>query len=410
MSELRAGDTGETEAALLHSPLHAEHVALGATMGAFGGWDMPISYAGAGVVAEHTAVRTAVGIFDVSHLGKASVTGPGAAAFVNDCLTADLAKLAARSGAIHHVLQRRRRRHRRSDRLPGLAGRGLPDPERGQHRRRGRRVAGRGARRASRWSTGTPTSGCWPSRGRPRTRCCRRSGCPTNWTTCPGPTALSTAGRSGSAAPDTPANTVTNWSRPGTPPPRSGRRWSTRPACAAAGRPGSAPGTRCAPRWATPCTARTSARTISPVQARVGWAVGWRKPELLRPGRAARRTGGRAAPGVLGSAGAGPRRAARPPRRAGRGEQVIGQTTSGTFSPTLGQGIGLALIDTDRRGRGGRRDRRRRARPPDAGAGGQAAVRALPRALIRLPTVREARRIRSDPIVGRPTICDIVYP
>ena len=94
MSELRAGDTGETEEPLLHSPLHAEHVALGATMGAFGGWDMPISYAGAGVVAEHTAVRTAVGIFDVSHLGKASVTGPDAAAFVNNCLTADLAKLA----------------------------------------------------------------------------------------------------------------------------------------------------------------------------------------------------------------------------------------------------------------------------------------------------------------------------
>ena len=81
-------------------------MALGATMGAFGGWDMPISYAGAGVVAEHTAVRTAVGIFDVSHLGKASVTGPGAAAFVNDCLTADLAKIEPGSGAIHDVLQR----------------------------------------------------------------------------------------------------------------------------------------------------------------------------------------------------------------------------------------------------------------------------------------------------------------
>src|SRR5664279_5760908 len=86
-------DPGSTEESLLHSPMHARHVALGATMGAFGGWDMPISYAGAGVVAEHTAVRTAVGIFDVSHLGKASITGPGAAAFANDCLTADLAKL-----------------------------------------------------------------------------------------------------------------------------------------------------------------------------------------------------------------------------------------------------------------------------------------------------------------------------
>src|SRR6478609_3050804 len=83
----------EPDESLLHSPLHAEHLALGATMGAFGGWDMPISYAGAGVVAEHTAVRTAVGVFDVSHLGKASVTGPGAARFVNDSLTADLARI-----------------------------------------------------------------------------------------------------------------------------------------------------------------------------------------------------------------------------------------------------------------------------------------------------------------------------
>ena len=46
------------------------------------------------MLAEHAAVRNAVGIFDVSHLGKASVTGPGAAEFVNRCLTADLAKIA----------------------------------------------------------------------------------------------------------------------------------------------------------------------------------------------------------------------------------------------------------------------------------------------------------------------------
>ena len=90
-----AGDPGATEESLLRSPLHERHLALGATMGAFGGWDMPISYVGAGVVAEHTAVRTTVGVFDVSHLGKASVTGAGAAAFVNDCLTADLTRIKA---------------------------------------------------------------------------------------------------------------------------------------------------------------------------------------------------------------------------------------------------------------------------------------------------------------------------
>jgi aminomethyltransferase len=79
---------------LLTSPLHDRHEALRATLGAFGGWSMPLSYP-AGTVAEHTAVRTAVGIFDVSHLGKLSVTGPGAAAFVNRCLTADLDRITA---------------------------------------------------------------------------------------------------------------------------------------------------------------------------------------------------------------------------------------------------------------------------------------------------------------------------
>ncbi|HET8595651.1 MAG TPA: glycine cleavage system aminomethyltransferase GcvT [Intrasporangium sp.] len=75
------------------SPLHDRHVALGAKMADFGGWDMPIEYPGGGVVAEHTAVRERVGIFDVSHLGKATVSGPGAADFVNRCLTNDLRRI-----------------------------------------------------------------------------------------------------------------------------------------------------------------------------------------------------------------------------------------------------------------------------------------------------------------------------
>lgn len=75
------------------SPIHDRHVAAGAKFAAFGGWSMPLEYAGAGVLAEHTAVRTAVGIFDVSHLGKVRVSGPGAAEFVNRCLSADLGKI-----------------------------------------------------------------------------------------------------------------------------------------------------------------------------------------------------------------------------------------------------------------------------------------------------------------------------
>ena len=54
---------------------------------------MPIEYAGGGVLAEHTAVREAVGLFDVSHLGTATVRGPGAAAFVDSCLSNDLSRI-----------------------------------------------------------------------------------------------------------------------------------------------------------------------------------------------------------------------------------------------------------------------------------------------------------------------------
>jgi aminomethyltransferase len=77
----------------LRSPLHDRHVALGAKFAEFAGWDMPLEYAGGGVLKEHAAVREAVGIFDVSHLGKASIVGPGAAAFINSCLSNDLGKI-----------------------------------------------------------------------------------------------------------------------------------------------------------------------------------------------------------------------------------------------------------------------------------------------------------------------------
>ena len=75
------------------SPLNHKHLALNAKMADFGGWMMPIEYPGAGVLAEHAAVRERVGLFDVSHLGKASVVGQGALDFLNQCLTNDLNKI-----------------------------------------------------------------------------------------------------------------------------------------------------------------------------------------------------------------------------------------------------------------------------------------------------------------------------
>lgn len=78
---------------LLHSPLHEQHLAAGAKMAPFGGWEMPLEYANGGVLAEHEAVRERVGIFDVSHLGNLLVTGPGAVAYLNSRLTNDLDRI-----------------------------------------------------------------------------------------------------------------------------------------------------------------------------------------------------------------------------------------------------------------------------------------------------------------------------
>jgi aminomethyltransferase len=79
--------------ALKETPLHAAHVELGAKMVPFGGWHMPIQYP-AGILAEHRAVREAVGIFDVSHMGEIDFTGAGALATVQRLVTNDIGKLA----------------------------------------------------------------------------------------------------------------------------------------------------------------------------------------------------------------------------------------------------------------------------------------------------------------------------
>ena len=76
-----------------NSPLADKHLQLSAKMADFGGWLMPIEYPGGGVLAEHAAVREKVGIFDVSHLGKVSVKGPGALEFLNTIFTNDLDRI-----------------------------------------------------------------------------------------------------------------------------------------------------------------------------------------------------------------------------------------------------------------------------------------------------------------------------
>jgi len=79
---------------LKRTPLHAEHVAAKAKVIDFGGWEMPVQYAG--VLEEHHTVRTKAGLFDVSHMGEIDVRGRDALAFVQDLITNDVARLADR--------------------------------------------------------------------------------------------------------------------------------------------------------------------------------------------------------------------------------------------------------------------------------------------------------------------------
>lgn len=72
--------------------LHSSHVGLGAKMSPFAGFDMPIQYSG--IIDEHNAVRHAVGMFDVSHMGEIFVSGPDAEAFVNNIFTNDVRGMA----------------------------------------------------------------------------------------------------------------------------------------------------------------------------------------------------------------------------------------------------------------------------------------------------------------------------
>jgi aminomethyltransferase len=73
-------------------PLHDKHVALGAKMVPFAGWEMPIMYP-SGVVSEHLATRRHAGLFDVSHMGRFVIRGPGALAFLQQALTNNAAAL-----------------------------------------------------------------------------------------------------------------------------------------------------------------------------------------------------------------------------------------------------------------------------------------------------------------------------
>jgi aminomethyltransferase len=99
---MRTMEPDDSDGTLRHSPLEAVHERLGAKIGPFAGWAMPIEYAGA--LKEHEAVRTRVGLFDLTHLGKVEVTGPGALAMLQAVVSNDLRKAAAGEALYNLVL------------------------------------------------------------------------------------------------------------------------------------------------------------------------------------------------------------------------------------------------------------------------------------------------------------------
>ena len=157
---------------LLQTPLHDRHVALGARMVPFAGWEMPVQYEG--VIQEHRAVRTDAGVFDVSHMGEIEVEGPRAHELLQGLLSNDLDRL--EPGQAQYTLLTNERGGIVDDLIAYRLER-VPLPARRQRvEPRGRLRAGsRSARSAAPTCATSPTSTrCSPCRGRTRSR---SSGC-----------------------------------------------------------------------------------------------------------------------------------------------------------------------------------------------------------------------------------------
>lgn len=327
---------------LLRGPIHDVHVELGASFAPFGGWEMPVQYAG--TVAEHTAVRTAVGLFDVSHLGKATVRGAGAAEFVNSALTNDLGRI--RPGKAQYTLCCTPEGGVIDDLIAYYVGddelflvpnaantaavvaelrKAAPDGITVTDEHRGYAVfAVQGPRSAEVLAAlDLPTDmeymafadAEWDGR---KVRVCR-----TGYT---GEHGYELLPRWADAEPLFRALLAEVRARDGQAA-GLGARDTLRT------------------EMGYPLHGHELSPEISPVQARCGWAVGWKKPEFW--GRDA----------LTAEKAAGPRRnllglkaVDRGVLRRGqtvlRGDEPVGETTSGTFSPTLEAGIALALLDS----------------------------------------------------------------
>ncbi|GAB3150225.1 glycine cleavage system aminomethyltransferase GcvT [Micromonospora sonneratiae] len=338
-------DVTATPVAPRRSPLHARHVELGAKFAPFGGWEMPLEYAGGGVLAEHNAVREAVGVFDVSHLGKARVTGAGAAEFVNSCLSNDLGRIEpgraqytlccddATGGVVDDIIA-----YLYADDhvflIPNAANttevvrrlRAAAPPSvtvTNEHEEYAV-LAVQGPRSAEVLAAlGLPTDHGYMSFSTAVLDGTELVVCRTGYTGEHGYELVVPAG-----------SATAVWDALFT----AGEPYGIR-ACGLGARD------TLRTEMGYPLHGQDLSLEISPVQARSGWAVGWDKPRFW--GRDA----------LLAEKTAGPRRTlwgltavGRGIPRAGMsvyvGDQVVGEVTSGTFSPTNKVGIALALLDT----------------------------------------------------------------
>lgn len=327
---------------LLHGPLEDRHRALGAGFAEFGGWLMPVSYAG--TVAEHTATRSTVGLFDVSHLGKALVKGPGAAAYVNSALTNDLNRIGPgkaqytlccnESGGVIDDLIAYYVADDEMFLVPNAANTAAVVAELERHAPAGLTITDEHRSYAVLAVQGPKAAEIVAGLGLPTTMDymgyadSEVAGVPTR---------VCRTGYTGEHG----FELLPEWDRAG-----AVFDVLVEAVRAAGGEPAGL-GARDTLRteMGYPLHGHELSLDISPLQARTGWAVGWKKDAFW--GRDA----------LVAEKQAGPTRLLRGLKALGRGvlradltvlngDTPIGVTTSGTFSPTLKVGIALALIDT----------------------------------------------------------------
>lgn len=331
---------------LRRSPLHERHTALGAKFAPFGGWEMPLEYAGGGVLKEHTAVRTGVGVFDVSHLGKARVTGPGAADFVNSCLSNDLGRIGpgkaqytlccddATGGVVDDIIAylhdgdhvflvpNAANTAEVVRRLRAAAPDGVVVTD--EHEAYAV-LAVQGPRSAELLGAlGLPTEHDYMSFSTASLEGVELTVCRTGYTGELGYELVVPAG-----------DALAVWDALFA----AGAAYELR-ACGLAARD------TLRTEMGYPLHGQDLSLDITPVQARSGWAVGWDKPAFW--GRDVLRAEKAAGPArTLRGLEAVDRAIPRPGMAVYAGDKQVGTVTSGTFSPTKKQGIALALIDTD---------------------------------------------------------------